>query len=454
MEFLNDIPLIGPALGWVLPFLIVLSVVVAIHELGHLMVGRWCGIRAEVFSIGFGPVLAARTDSHGTSWQLAALPLGGYVKFVGDMDPASVGAKDDDDLTPEERRGAFHNAALWRRALTVLAGPVANFILTVVILTGYYYYQGRMSDEPVIAELGSYTTKEIGFMRGDRIVAIGDRQVDSFGQAIELLFSSDGAPTEVTVLRDGREVSFTTEYLRPPEVSGMTADGAALAAGVRLGDEIVKIEGQEIRSLAHLQRVISNLPLNKEINFVVDRDGREIAIAFTPNVRERRDPFTQEVRPMPTLGINLDIRGGIASPMEGINFVEALSAAGSRVWMIVRDTMVFIHAMIFEGADTSQLSGPIGIAKHSANAATQGFGPLLVFMAFVSTAIGLFNLFPIPVLDGGHLCFYLYEWIRGRPTNDAVVRYSTMAGLSLLLLLMVFVTFNNDLGLGDWLRQQ
>ena len=123
------------------------------------------------------------------------------------------------------------------------------------------------------------------------------------------------------------------------------------------------------------------------------------------------------------------------------------------MWRIIADTMVFIHAMLFEGADTSQLSGPIGIAKHSANAASQGGTQFIMFLAFVSTAIGLFNLFPIPILDGGHLCFYLYEWLRGRPTNDTVVRYSTMAGLSLLLLLMVFVTFNNDLGLGEWFNK-
>ena len=128
--------LIGPVLGWVIPFVVVLSVVVAIHELGHLMVGRWCGIRAEVYSIGFGKVLWSRMDRHGTVWQVALLPFGGYVKFLGDMDPASAGQVDDSELAPQDRAYAFHNAALWKRALTVLAGPVANFILSIIIIFG------------------------------------------------------------------------------------------------------------------------------------------------------------------------------------------------------------------------------------------------------------------------------------------------------------------------------
>ncbi|MEM1161182.1 MAG: site-2 protease family protein, partial [Pseudomonadota bacterium] len=136
MDLLQSIPLIGPLLGWVLPFLIVLSIVVAIHELGHLMVGRWCGIKAEVYSIGFGKVIWSRADKHGTVWQIAVLPLGGYVKFLGDMDPASAGQVDDSEIPPEERRHAFHNAALWKRTLTVLAGPVANFILSIVVIAG------------------------------------------------------------------------------------------------------------------------------------------------------------------------------------------------------------------------------------------------------------------------------------------------------------------------------
>ena len=162
MELLNSIPLIGPILFWVLPFVIVLSIVVAIHELGHLMVGRWCGIKAEVYSIGFGKVLWSRKDKHGTVWQVALLPFGGFVKFLGDMDPASAGQVDDSEMDPAERKHAFHNAALWKRALTVLAGPVANFLLSIIIFFGIALYSGKASDEPVIAELGDLANRRAG----------------------------------------------------------------------------------------------------------------------------------------------------------------------------------------------------------------------------------------------------------------------------------------------------
>lgn len=450
MDFLNEIPVIGPVLGWTVPFLIVLSVVVAIHELGHLMVGRWCGIKAEVYSIGFGPVIWSRIDRQGTKWQIAALPLGGYVKFLGDMDPASARKADESDIPPEDRPRAFHNAALWRRTLTVLAGPVANFLLSILVIWGLALHIGKMSDEPVIADLGSLKTEVVGFEVGDRILVVGGEPIKGFGQALGLLLESDGKPVPVVVERDGREVQFETRYTLPAIISGMQADGAALAAGLRVGDLIQKIGDIEIRSLRHLQEVTAELPHNQEIPFQVLREGEIRTIAFTPNVVERKHPVTGEVKPIPLLGVHLATMDGMTPNMVPVGVGEAFERAVWRVGKIITDTMVFIHAMVFKGADTSQLAGPIGIAKHSANAASKGGAEFVMFLAFVSTAIGLFNLFPIPILDGGHLCFYLYEWVRGRPTNDTVVRYSTMAGLSLLLLLMVFVTFNNDLGLGEW----
>ncbi len=453
MDFLNHIPVLGPTLGVIIPFLVVLSVVVAIHELGHLMVGRWCGIKAEVYSIGFGPVLWARDDKHGTRWQVAALPLGGYVKFLGDMDPASAGHADDDEIPAEDRHRAFHNASLRARALTVLAGPFANFILSVIIIFFLALYVGQRSEEPVVADLGGLDAEVVGFVVGDRILDVDGKKIETFNDAANLLARSDGAPTPVVVERGGKNVSFDTQYSLPPLVTGMQAEGAALAAGMRVGDLISKIHGTSVNSHRQLQLVTADLPPNQEISVELLRDGREITIAFTPDMVERRHPVTDQIEPIPTMGVLLATAEGITPPMVSISFAGAAEWAVVRVWRIVRDTVVFIHAMLFKGADTSQLSGPIGIAKHSANAADRGLPEFIMFVAFVSTAIGLFNLFPIPVLDGGHLSFYLYEWVRGKPINDTIVKYSSMAGLSLLLLLMVFVTFNNDLGLGEWFSQ-
>ena len=454
MDLIQSIPLIGPVLFWVVPFIVVLSIVVAIHELGHLMVGRWCGIKAEVYSIGFGRVIWKRTDRHGTVWQVAILPLGGFVKFLGDMDPASAGRADESQIAPEDRHRAFHNAALWKRTLTVLAGPVANFLLSMLIFFFLALQVGKPADEPVIETLGELRTEEIGFQPGDKVIRIGDRQIERFADVTDALFLVNGAPTDVVVERDGARVTFVTTYMQRPRITHMEPDGAALGAGLRPGDVLTSVQGQDVHSARDVQLIVADLPHNQEISFGILRDGDPREFAFTPKLVERKHPLTGVVQPIPMLGIGMQEVDGIRAALVPVTLSEAAYSAVFQVWRIVRDTVIFIDQMLFHGASTEQLSGPIGIAKHSANAAERGGLHLIQFVAFVSTAIGLFNLFPIPILDGGHLCFYLIEAVRRKPTNDTVVKYSTMAGLSLLLLLMVFVTFNNDLGLGEWLSQQ
>ena len=453
MELLNSIPLVGPILFWVLPFIIVLSIVVAIHELGHLMVGRWCGIRAEVYSIGFGKVLWSRKDKHGTVWQVALLPFGGFVKFLGDMDPASAGQVDDSEMDPEDRKYAFHNAALWKRALTVLAGPVANFLLSIIIFFGIAMYSGKASDEPVIAELGDLATEELALLPGDRVLRVGDEPIESFGELIVALTRTNGVPTPVQLVREGDQITVESRYSIPAVIASMRADGRALGAGMRPGDTVTAVDGTPIASARQLQLLVADSTHGQPLTFTVERGEDLLSITFTPELVTREHPETGVVEPVPTMGVGLPTFGGLLPVMVSATPMEAGQAAVLRVWQIISDTVVYIKQMLFHGADTSHLSGPIGIAKHSTNAANQGLITLITFTAFVSTAIGLMNLFPIPVLDGGHLVFYAVEAIRGKPTHEAIVRYGSVAGLSLLLLLMVFVTFNNDLGLGAWLSQ-
>ena len=181
MELLAQIPLIGGVLAVLVPFLFVLSIVVFVHEYGHYIVGRWVGIKAEVFSIGFGKVLWKWTDRRGTRWQVAVLPLGGFVRFVGDMDPASAGRGNDENLSPEERKAAFHNAGLLRRTLTVAAGPFANFLLSVVIFAGIVLSLGQPSNEPVIGSFGTEAAADVGFEVGDRVRSTPGQEVVSFG---------------------------------------------------------------------------------------------------------------------------------------------------------------------------------------------------------------------------------------------------------------------------------
>lgn len=453
MELIASVPLFGPFLALIVPFLIVLSIVVTVHELGHLMVGRWCGIKARVFSLGFGRVLLARTDRHGTQWQLALLPLGGYVKFLGDMDPASAGQGDDSDIPPEERPHAFHNAALWRRTLTVLAGPVANFLLSMAIFFALAVGGDKASDVPVIAGISAEQQGDVtGLEVGDRVLSVGGVETPTFGAVIDELSRTNGEPIPVTVERDGQTETVQATYISPPVVSMLMADGAAAGAGMHPGDRFLKIDGQPVRSARDVQLAIADLPPGEPITFDLLREGHPIEMTITPQVRERPDPVTGKTERMPFLGIAMQDTS-VAPVLVPATIGDAGEYAVYRVWRIISDTVLYIKAMIFAGADTSQLSGPIGIARHSADAASAGPLHLLNFVAFVSTAIGLLNLFPIPVLDGGHLVFYLAEALRGKPNNETVVRYGTMAGLSLLLLLMVYVTFNNDLGLGAWFSQ-
>ncbi|MEM7056236.1 MAG: RIP metalloprotease RseP [Pseudomonadota bacterium] len=453
MDFLTSIPLIGPLLGWILPFIIVLSIVVAIHELGHLMVGRWCGIKAEVYSIGFGRVIWSRKDRHGTIWQVAILPLGGFVKFLGDMDPASAGKADESEIAEEDRPRAFHNAALWKRTLTVLAGPVANFLLSILIIFFLSLSIGKHSQDPVIGDLGDLAAEETPFLVGDRVLSIDGEGIETFADMVNALILSNGESVEITVDRDGQETKFTTEYKLPPRIIDVRFDGAAIKAGLQPGDIVQTIDGQSMVTSRQLQLYLANMPHDQEVTLEILRSGNPKVFAFTPDVVHREHPETGEMEDIPTLGVSLDFMHGLSPALVSMAPLEAAERSVNQVWTIIERTVLFIHAIFVHEADTSSLSGPIGIAKHSANAADRGVQDFIMFIAFVSTAIGLFNLFPIPVLDGGHLCFYLFEAIRGKPNNDVVVRYSTMAGLSLLLLLMVFVTINNDLGLGDWFAQ-
>ena len=251
----------------------------------------------------------------------------------------------------------------------------------------------------------------------------------------------------------GKQVSVETKYVLPPRIGGLIPDGAALAAGMRVGDIVWEIGGRKINSLRDLELAVAELPHKKEITFLIERQGKRQTIAFTPRLVERKHPKTGEVKLIPLMGVQLSTISGIHPELVSIGVGEALERAVIRVWDTIENTVIFIHAMLFKDATTDHLAGPIGIAKYSSKAATSGMVDFIAFIALISTAIGLFNLFPIPVLDGGHLCFYLIEAIRRRPASDFVVRYSTLAGFSLLILLMVFVTFNNDLGLGEWFRQ-
>ncbi|MBK0398829.1 RIP metalloprotease RseP [Limibaculum sp. M0105] len=443
MELLSAIPVIGGALGTIVPFLIVLGIVVFVHEFGHYIVGRWCGIRAEVFSIGFGPKLWGWSDRRGTHWQVAALPLGGYVRFVGDMDPASAGKADDADLTAEQRAHAFHNASLWRRAATVAAGPVFNFALSFVLFVALSLAVGKASNDPVIGELRPELAGQVDLQPGDRVLEIDGEPVETFGEIISAFVRANGEQVDVVVERGDRRLTVPVAYRLASRIDFVNPGMPASRAGLVAGDVIVEVDGEPVASFYDLQVVTATKALGEEIVIDILRDDVPMTFRFMPDIVERTNPVTREIEPLPTIGVRAIGLGGINPTLEARTLGEAMLSGVAQTVGIVTGTFNYVGDMIFADADTGQLGGPIRIAQISGEKAEEGFMSFAYLIAIISTSIGLLNLFPVPVLDGGHLMFYAFEAIRGRPVGDFAIRVGTMIGLSLVLLLMVFATYND-----------
>lgn len=349
-------------------FLLVLTVLVFVHELGHYLVARRNGVRIEVFSIGFGPELFGWTDRAGTRWKFSAVPLGGYVKMFGDADPASTPGAAVPGMTAAERSVSFHHKRLGQRAAIVAAGPIANFLFAVV--------------------------------------------------ALAVLFATAGQ-------------SFT-----PPDVGGVQPGSAAERAGLQPGDLIVSINGSGIQRFEEIRQMVSIMP-GEALEIVVERDGRTLSLAATPDVRELTDRFGN-VQRIGQLGI---MRGGAETRRH--DPLTAVWQAGREVAGMISGTFVALGQMIEGSRGTEELGGPLRIAQMSGEVAQVGWYPLITFMAFLSVNLGLINLFPVPLLDGGHLLFYALEGLRGRPLGPKAQEYGFRIGLALVLTLMVFTTWND-----------
>lgn len=439
MSFIAELPYVG----WVLPFLIVLGVVVFVHEYGHYIVGRWVGIRAEVFSIGFGPELYAWTDRQGMRWRVGALPLGGYVKFAGDMNAASAGmdraaiAR----MTPEERAGAFHLAAVWRRALTVMAGPAANFLLSIAVFAVVAMLAGREINEPVIGSIRADANADLGLQAGDRVISVEGAYVETFSDLLAELAKVDGIPARAVVDRGAGDIEVDILYLRPARVDEVIPGGAAAEAGLKSGDVIEAVDGEATPNFESLRDLVAD-SAGRTLMLDIRRGNETLTLALAPQVVEVEAPGGgTERRAM--IGVRNDSFGGIEPVVEAANPFDALKHGVARTWAIIAGTLGYVGGMIGGSADASQLGGPIQIAKVSGQAAEQGFGALFMMIALISTSIGLINLFPIPVLDGGHLVFYALEALRGKPVRARWQEIGNGVGFATIMLLMVFATYND-----------
>ena len=438
MDFIPDF---GGIAFTLLAFIAALSIIVAIHEYGHYIVGRWSGIHAEVFSIGFGPVLLSRTDRHGTRWQIAALPFGGYVKFLGDADAASgKDAAAIDALDVDERRRSMHGAPLWARSATVAAGPVFNFILSILIFAIVLMASGRPVEAPVVGAPAALPAGMVSLEPGDRILAIEGTAITTLEEVFTVARTLDPAETVTyRVERDGRPVEIEASFPLVPIVQSVAPQSAALAAGIADGDVIRAVDGTPINAFSELRAAV-DASEGRALALTVWRAGETLEMSLAP----RRTDL-----PMPEGGFEtrwlIGVTGGLifTPERESVGPGAAVTAGIEQTWFIVRSSLSGLWHMITGAISSCNLQGPIGIAETSGAAASQGFADFIWFVAILSTAVGLLNLFPIPVLDGGHLLFHAYEAVAGRPPSDRALRIFMMTGLTLLLSLMLFALTND-----------
>ena len=439
------VPQFGGVLWTLLAFIIALSVIVAIHEYGHYIVGRLSGIHAEVFSLGFGPVLFARTDRHGTRWQFALLPFGGYVKFLGDSDAASAG-KDETaiaTMNDVELRRTIVGAPLWARALTVAAGPVFNFALSIIVFTGVLLVRGDIAEPLTVGALRPMPAEVQQLEVGDEILAIGGVEMPGYDAVQEGMSFREAVPLEplldYRVSRAGEEITVQAPYPYPAMVGQLAPQSAAYDIEMAVGDVIVGVDGDPIFAFDQLKERVESSN-GKVLLLDVWRAGEMLEFALAP----RRVDEPQSDGGFVT-NWRIGIVGGLffEPATETPSFGAALMAGLGQTWAIIKGSISGLYHMITGAISSCNMSGPLGIAQVSGQMASQGAESFVWFIGVLSTAVGLLNLFPIPILDGGHLVFYAYEAVTGKPPNDKVLRVLMAIGLALILSLMLFALKND-----------
>ena len=442
MDIFGLIPQFGSLAFTLVAFVAALSVIVAVHEYGHYIVGRWSGIHAEVFSLGFGPVLWSRVDRRGTKWQLAALPFGGYVKFLGDADAAS--GRDEvmmAHIGADRRRATMHGAPLWARSVTVAAGPLFNFALSILIFAGWFAFNGVATEDPGVGRMEDTPFGAHSLQPGDRILALNGTETPDFAAMVSASTGmAPGEAAEYRVLRGGAELALTGPHPFPPLADAVAPRSAAQDAGMREGDVVLEVDGTAIATFQQLRDLVGASD-GRELRLSVWNAGETREVVLTP--RRMDVPLAQggfETRWLIGLsgGLVFDPERRTPGPLE-------LAERGvSETWRIATTSLSGLWHMLTGAISTCNLQGPVGIAETSGAAAAQGATSFILFVAMLSTAVGLLNLFPVPVLDGGHLVFHAWEAVTGQPPSDRALRVLMGAGLAVLLSLMVFA-LGNDL---------
>lgn len=350
------------SLAYLFAFVLVLSIVVIVHEGGHFFMARLCGVQVEEFSLGFGKELWGRNDKKGTRWKVCLIPLGGYVKMLGDEDAASA-KKSTKKLSKEELKKSFFMKPLWQRALIIFAGPFTNYLLAFVLLTGLFFCVGRL--------------------------------------------------------------------IIPPVVGNVMTDSVAQKAGIMAGDKILFINNREIVSFSDISRVIRLQEYGQPLDITILRGEKEQTIQVQPIWESEKKP--------PLLGVQSAVDEYQVE--NKLSFFESIKESALSLWQVTADTLRYLGQILMGARAPTDLRGPLGIAEASGDALLGGWIALIGFIANVSIAIGLMNLLPIPVLDGGHLAFYAIEAVRRKPLSEKTQNRFVYAGLSLLMVIFAYSMF-------------
>lgn len=435
-------------------FLVVLGVLVAFHELGHFLAARWVGVKVLKFSLGFGPKLFGRQVGD-TEYLVSAIPLGGYVKLFGEDEAEAI--------TPEDRRRSFVHQTLWGKVLIVSAGPGFNFILAYLIFaawlaTGYTLPVPSFKDiAPVLEAVAPESpAAKAGLMVGDQIKKIDGRDIATRVELLDAAAKGKGTPLTLEVLRDGRLETLTVTpipapgpahkgeeagyYLGieeiPPVVNEVVPGKPAATAGFKEGDRVLSIDGTLIHTWTQMTSLVKDNP-GKTLQVDVLRDGHRVSLSVTP-VAESTTVNGQTVQ----VG-KIGIAGPDRSLMRSTTPLAAIYNGLEATWKWTELTVVGLYKMIVGDISSKNIGGPLTIAKISGEAAAQGPANVIFLIALLSINLGVLNLLPIPILDGGHLLFFLIEGILRKPLGERQRELAQQVGLVLLVGVMIFAFWND-----------
>jgi regulator of sigma E protease len=433
-------------------FLVALGLLIVVHEFGHYLVARWCGVKVLRFSVGFGqPLLVRRLGADQTEWAVAAFPLGGYVKMLDEREG---------EVAPAERHRAFNRQSVWRRFAIVLAGPVANFLLAIAVYW-LLFMHGVPGLKPVLGTPPAESpAAQAQVVAGETVLAVEDQPVQTWQDVRWILLERavDRQAVTLQVQNEKGEIAFrrvdlsglTAEDLdsdflgkigllrfSPAVISEVRGGSPGERAGLQPGDKIIQADGKRIESWEQLVEIVAP-KAGVPVDLVVERGGAPLRMSITP------EAASDAGKTVGRIGVGRD-PGVLERQMVQVSYgpVAALGEAVARTWEVSVLSLRMLGKMIMGEVSLKNLSGPITIADYAGQSAQMGWLPYVSFIALISISLGVLNLLPVPLLDGGHLMYYLVEMVKGRPVSDRALEIGQRVGMVVLFSLMAFAIYND-----------